>query len=132
MNDKCQPFLKFSVATNTYWQNKLVGVSAYPVLKAEYLFLSICIFSFVQSIILSFREKRLSKKYYDKLFKEYCIADLRNYKENKVIFKVLAKGFEDNFSSLANCFREWDNIEGCCTEALLLWPVHESHIFEDT
>uniref|UniRef100_A0A8D2KRS6 FRA10A associated CGG repeat 1 n=1 Tax=Varanus komodoensis TaxID=61221 RepID=A0A8D2KRS6_VARKO len=28
-------------------------------------------------------EKRLSKKYYDKLFKEYCIADLSKYKENK-------------------------------------------------
>ena len=32
----------------------------------------------------SFREKRLAKKYYDKLFKEYCISDLSRYKENKV------------------------------------------------
>ena len=31
-------------------------------------------------------EKRLAKKYYDKLFKEYCICDLRLYKENKVYF----------------------------------------------
>ena len=30
------------------------------------------------------REKELAKKYYDKLFKEYCIADLSRYKENKV------------------------------------------------
>ena len=30
------------------------------------------------------REKDLAKKYYDKLFKEYCIADLSRYKENKV------------------------------------------------
>ncbi|KAG1682641.1 Protein FRA10AC1 [Nymphon striatum] len=29
------------------------------------------------------REKRLARKYYDKLFKEYCIADLSKYKENK-------------------------------------------------
>lgn len=29
-------------------------------------------------------EKRLAKKYYDKLFKEYCICDLSRYKENKV------------------------------------------------
>lgn len=29
-------------------------------------------------------EKRLAKKYYDKLFKEYCVADLSRYKENKV------------------------------------------------
>ena len=30
------------------------------------------------------RETKLAKKYYDKLFKEYCIADLSKYKENKV------------------------------------------------
>ncbi|KAJ8789318.1 hypothetical protein J1605_021845 [Eschrichtius robustus] len=29
-------------------------------------------------------EKRLAKKYYDKLFKEYCVADLTRYKENKL------------------------------------------------
>ncbi|TRY87265.1 hypothetical protein DNTS_001134 [Danionella cerebrum] len=28
-------------------------------------------------------EKELAKKYYDKLFKEYCIADLSRFKENK-------------------------------------------------
>ena len=26
----------------------------------------------------------MAKKYYDKLFKEYCITDLSRYKENKV------------------------------------------------
>ncbi|CAL7937959.1 unnamed protein product [Xylocopa violacea] len=30
---------------------------------------------------------RLAKKYYDKLFKEYCIADLTYYKENKVALR---------------------------------------------
>lgn len=30
-------------------------------------------------------EKRLAKKYYDKLFKEYCICDLTFFKQNKVI-----------------------------------------------
>ncbi|XP_020607085.1 protein FRA10AC1 homolog [Orbicella faveolata] len=34
-----------------------------------------------------FREKRLAKKYYDKLFKEYCISDLSRYKENKVALR---------------------------------------------
>uniref|UniRef100_A0A8B9IS60 FRA10A associated CGG repeat 1 n=1 Tax=Amazona collaria TaxID=241587 RepID=A0A8B9IS60_9PSIT len=34
-------------------------------------------------------EKRLAKKYYDKLFKEYCIADLSRYKENKVHFSIV-------------------------------------------
>ena len=29
-------------------------------------------------------EKRLAKKYYEKLFKEYAIADLRLYREGKV------------------------------------------------
>nr|CAD7439197.1 unnamed protein product [Timema bartmani] len=32
-------------------------------------------------------ETRLAKKYYDKLFKEYCICDLSHYKENKVAMR---------------------------------------------
>ncbi|XP_074645744.1 protein FRA10AC1 homolog [Tubulanus polymorphus] len=32
-------------------------------------------------------EKKLAKKYYDKLFKEYCIADLSRYKENKIALR---------------------------------------------
>jgi protein FRA10AC1 len=32
-------------------------------------------------------ESRLAKKYYDKLFKEYCICDLSRYKENKVALR---------------------------------------------
>uniref|UniRef100_A0A669EXH0 FRA10A associated CGG repeat 1 n=1 Tax=Oreochromis niloticus TaxID=8128 RepID=A0A669EXH0_ORENI len=32
-------------------------------------------------------EKELARKYYDKLFKEYCIADLSRYKENKFGFR---------------------------------------------
>lgn len=48
-------------------------------------------------------EKQLAKLYYDKLFKEYCIADFSRYKENKVSdchsFKrptLLTKVFDDN------------------------------------
>nr|XP_019931974.2 protein FRA10AC1 homolog [Aedes albopictus] len=44
-------------------------------------------------------EKQLAKKYYDKLFREYCIADLSRYRENKVAMRwriekevVLGKG----------------------------------------
>lgn len=33
-------------------------------------------------------EKQFAKRYYDKLFKEYCIADLTRYKENKVRFRL--------------------------------------------
>lgn len=29
-------------------------------------------------------EEKLAKKYYDKLFKEYCICDLQMYKKSKV------------------------------------------------
>ncbi|KAL1122449.1 hypothetical protein AAG570_002780 [Ranatra chinensis] len=32
-------------------------------------------------------EERLAKKYYDKLFKEYCISDLSRYKENKIAMR---------------------------------------------
>lgn len=32
-------------------------------------------------------EKRLAKRYYDKLFKEYCICDLVYYKENKIAMR---------------------------------------------
>ena len=35
------------------------------------------------------REKRLAKKYYDKLYKEYCLADLSLYKSNKVCIVFL-------------------------------------------
>ena len=31
--------------------------------------------------------ERLAKKYYERLYREYCICDLSRYKENKVIFK---------------------------------------------
>jgi len=36
---------------------------------------------------LHIRAKQLAKKYYDKLFKEYCIADLSRYKENKIAMR---------------------------------------------
>jgi protein FRA10AC1 len=32
-------------------------------------------------------EKRLAKRYYDKLFKEYAIADLSRYRENKIALR---------------------------------------------
>lgn len=32
-------------------------------------------------------EEKLAKKYYDKLFKEYCICDLTLFKENKVALR---------------------------------------------
>eukprot|EP00850_Spirogloea_muscicola_P011072 SM000067S20349 [mRNA] locus=s67:448614:449712:- [translate_table: standard] len=34
-------------------------------------------------------EQRLARRYHDKLFKEYCIADMSRYKENKARFRYL-------------------------------------------
>lgn len=50
--------------------------------------------SFLLDIFCS-REKELAKKYYDKLFKEYCIADLSRFKENKVGNRI-CKGYKCN------------------------------------
>lgn len=33
-------------------------------------------------------EAQFAKKYYDKLFKEYCLGDLSRYKENKVNYFI--------------------------------------------
>ncbi|XP_067002465.2 protein FRA10AC1 [Anabrus simplex] len=59
-------------------------------------------------------EERLAKKYYDKLFKEYCVCDLRKYKENKVAMRwrtekevVTGKG---QFSCASNQCSEADGL----------------------
>jgi len=46
-----------------------------------------------------YRGKRLAKKYYDKLFKEYCIADLSRYKENKV-FEIFYQSLKTNLACI--------------------------------
>jgi Folate-sensitive fragile site protein Fra10Ac1. len=46
-------------------------------------------------------EAKLAKKYYDKLFKEYCICDLSKYKENKVIFWLQKFIIDLSISSVA-------------------------------
>lgn len=38
-------------------------------------------------------EQQLAKKYYDKLFKEYCICDLSLYKKSKVHLVINTKLF---------------------------------------
>ncbi|XP_049872320.1 protein FRA10AC1 isoform X2 [Pectinophora gossypiella] len=63
-------------------------------------------------------EKQLAKKYYDKLFKEYCICDLTRYKENRVALRwrvekevVLGKGqFQcgNKHCSSADGLRSWE------------------------
>lgn len=58
-------------------------------------------------------EKQLAKKYYDKLFREYCIADLSRYRENKVsgwlLWAVQTNGMDikmDVFWPNSECFAE--------------------------
>uniref|UniRef100_T1JG60 Protein FRA10AC1 n=1 Tax=Strigamia maritima TaxID=126957 RepID=T1JG60_STRMM len=56
-------------------------------------------------------EQRLAKKYYDKLFKEYCIADLTRYKENKIgmrwrIEKEVVDGKGQFFCASKHCNEE--------------------------
>uniref|UniRef100_A0A182JWQ7 Protein FRA10AC1 homolog n=1 Tax=Anopheles christyi TaxID=43041 RepID=A0A182JWQ7_9DIPT len=63
-------------------------------------------------------EKQLAKKYYDKLFREYCIADLSRYKENKVAMRwriekevVVGKGqflCGDRHCEERNELRSWE------------------------
>lgn len=62
------------------------------------------------------REKELAKKYYDKLFKEYCIADLSRFKENKV---------GNRTSKDINCNSETAKMEPMGFFKLLLWSGGE-------
>ncbi|MBN3284177.1 F10C1 protein, partial [Polyodon spathula] len=69
-------------------------------------------------------EQNLAKKYYDKLFKEYCIADLSRYKENKFGFrwqveKEVISGKGQFFCGNKNC----DTKEG-----LKSWEVNFGYV----
>jgi len=68
-------------------------------------------------------EKRLAKAYYDKLFKEYAIADLSRYKENKVAMrwrteKEVCDGKGQFTCGNKHCIRE---------EELTSWEVNFSY-----
>ncbi|XP_069677863.1 protein FRA10AC1 homolog isoform X2 [Periplaneta americana] len=72
-------------------------------------------------------EARLAKKYYDKLFKEYCICDLSRYKENKIAMRwrteqevVIGKG---QFSCGDKRCEE--------TESLRTWEVNFAYKEQD-
>ena len=57
-------------------------------------------------------DKQLAKKYYDKLFKEYCLVDLSRYKENKVrkSFFLLQSHITNREENLY-----WIDIQHSCT-----------------
>nr|CAG4651442.1 EOG090X0H59 [Simocephalus serrulatus] len=72
--------------------------------------------------------KQLAKKYHDKLFKEYCICDLRRYKENKVgirwrIEKEVVTGKGQFSCGEQNCM-EKDNLR--------TWEVNFSYVEHGT
>ncbi|KAJ6668913.1 hypothetical protein lerEdw1_007722 [Lerista edwardsae] len=73
-------------------------------------------------------EKRLSKKYYDKLFKEYCIADLRRYKENKFGFRWRHE--KEVVSGKGKFFRQFSCGSKHCDEkeGLKSWEVNFGYI----
>lgn len=68
-------------------------------------------------------EKRMAKTYYDKLFKEYAIADLSRYKENKIamrwrVEKEVCEGKGQFACGNKRCAR---------SEELLSWEVNFSY-----
>ncbi|KAJ3607405.1 hypothetical protein NHX12_024456 [Muraenolepis orangiensis] len=72
-------------------------------------------------------EKELAKKYYDKLFKEYCIADLSKYKGNKFGFrwrteKEVVSGKGQFQCGSRRCEQEQDQ------EVLKSWEVNFSYV----
>nr|CAG4648352.1 EOG090X0H59 [Moina brachiata] len=68
--------------------------------------------------------KQLAKKYYDKLFKEYCICDLRRYKENKVGIRWRVEKEVVSGKGQFNCG------EQACTriENLRAWEVNFAYV----
>uniref|UniRef100_A0A3B4AVU9 Uncharacterized protein n=1 Tax=Periophthalmus magnuspinnatus TaxID=409849 RepID=A0A3B4AVU9_9GOBI len=66
-------------------------------------------------------EKDLAKKYYDKLFKEYCIADLSRYKENKV--SMLSLNLIEVVSQFQCGHKRCDNNDG-----LKSWEVNFAYV----
>lgn len=72
-------------------------------------------------------EKRLAKRYYDKLFKEYCICDLSRYKENKVAMRWrIGREVNEGKGQFICGARKCDVMEGLKT-----WEVNFGYIEEE-
>ncbi|XP_044747949.1 protein FRA10AC1 [Coccinella septempunctata] len=65
-------------------------------------------------------EEELAKKYYDKLFKEYCICDLSKYKENRVALRWRTKTEVISGRGQFSCAEKKCN----CKERLKTWEVN--------
>ena len=75
-------FLYYPESTKRFTRDKTNDKSDYDVVKSNHRFL----WDEENDSELSW-EQKLAKKYYEKLFKEYCICDLSRYKENKVAMR---------------------------------------------
>lgn len=73
-------------------------------------------------------EEKLAKKYYDKLFKEYCICDLTYYKENKVAMRWQTE------QELLSGKGQFSCGEKHCseTESLRTWEVNFGYVEDGT
>ena len=76
-------FLYYSGATKEVKRDATHDKSDYDVIKSNHRFLWD---DDVNDAELTW-EQKLAKKYYEKLFHEYCICDLSRYKENKVAMR---------------------------------------------
>ncbi|RWS18424.1 protein FRA10AC1-like protein, partial [Leptotrombidium deliense] len=73
--------LNHSGATKKLQRNNLNDRTDYDVLRENHKFL------WEDDVEPETWEKRLAKKYYDRLFKEYCITDLSYYRQNKIALR---------------------------------------------
>lgn len=87
----------------------------YDILKKEYKFIRT-----EEDNDNSTWEKRIAKKYYDKLYKEYCLANLKFYKEGKI---ALRWRIEDELISGKGQFI-CGNVDCFETENLHSWEVN--------
>lgn len=75
-------FLYYPGSTKNFERDKTRDKTDYDVVKKNHRFL----WEDTESADLTW-EQKLAKKYYEKLFKEYCVCDLSRYKENKVAMR---------------------------------------------
>ncbi|EPZ34756.1 hypothetical protein ROZALSC1DRAFT_27750 [Rozella allomycis CSF55] len=69
-------------------------------------------------------EKRLAKKYYDQLYKEYCLANLSLYKEGKIALRWRTE--EEVFQGKGQF--ECGNLECDEVEGLTSWEVNFAYV----
>ena len=75
-------FLYYPGSTKNFERDKTRDKTDYDVVKNNHRFL----WDDTETSDLTW-EQKLAKKYYEKLFKEYCVCDLSRYKENKVAMR---------------------------------------------